>query len=258
MRFRMTPKETATFFKTANVSIIDRTIQFKNYKLHYVESGVEGNQPLIFVHGSPGSWDAFKMYLKDSMLVKKFRMIAVDRPGFGYSDFGTAQNLEVQTAQMLALIDTLQLKKPIILVGHSLGGPLVLSMAAQRSTAFSHVVVLSGAVDPNLENPEKWRPILMSTPIRYFIPGALRPSNDELWWLKNDLFVLQLKLKKITSNVLIIHGDKDRLVPYANVNFMKLYLENTKNTESLTIKNADHFIPWSHYEVIRNRLLQLK
>ena len=74
-------------------------------------------------------------------------------------------------------------------------------------------MILAGAIDPNAENPEEWRPILMAKPIKYLIPGALRPSNDELWWLKDDLKIMKPQLHKITSNVIIIHGTKDQLVP---------------------------------------------
>lgn len=257
MRMRMSSTETSSYFKAAKITFIEKTIRFKNYNMHYVESGSNNNQTVVFVHGSPGSWDAYKMYLRDSLLLKKYRLIAVDRPGFGHSNFGIAQDLKVQTKRMLAFIDTLQLNKPIIVVGYSLGGPLVLSMAAARTKMFRDVVVISGAVDPGLENPEKWRLVFMAKPIRYFVPGALRPSNDELWWLKNDLVNLQPDLKKIQSTVTIIHGDKDRLVPYANMKYMQLYLENSKKTDTLTIKNADHFIPWSHFDIIRNKILQL-
>ena len=258
VRMRMSAEKTASFFKKANVPFIDKIINFKNYNIHYIESGEKSKRTLIFVHGSPGSWDAYKMYLTDSLLLKEFRIIAVDRPGFGYSNFGFAQNLNIQTNRIVAFIDSLDIKKPITIIGHSLGGPLVLSMAAARPQQFEHVVVLSGAVDPNLENPEIWRPILMAKPIRYLIPGALRPSNDELWWLKNDLINLKPSLSKIQSTVTVIHGSKDRLVPYANVKFMQLNLTGTKKTEILTLKNADHFIPWTHFEIIRNKLLNLQ
>ena len=40
---------------------------------------------------------SFSEYMKDSMLLKKFRMVSVDRPGFGYSDYGQAQHLDVQS-----------------------------------------------------------------------------------------------------------------------------------------------------------------
>jgi pimeloyl-ACP methyl ester carboxylesterase len=35
---------------------------------------------VVFVHGSPGSWDAFIGFFKDSLLVGKARLISVDRP----------------------------------------------------------------------------------------------------------------------------------------------------------------------------------
>ena len=98
----------------------------------------------------------------------------------------------------------------------------------------------------------------MSKPLRYIIPGALRPSNDELWWLKTDLVNLKPNLKNIVANVTIIHGTKDRLVPFSNVNFMTLYIENAKKIKIIPIKNADHFIPWTHYNIVRDAILDLK
>ncbi len=257
MRMRSSSYETISFFNKAKIPFSQRKIQFDGYDMNFVETGSKENPPLIFVHGSPGSWNAYKKYLTDSLLLKKYRLIALDRPGFGYSDFADAQNLIIQTKRILALIDTLDLKKKVILVGHSYGGPLVLSLTTMRPQLFEHTVVLSGSVDPNLENPEKWRLFFMSKPMRYFVPGALRPSNDELWWLKKDLFDLQPTLKKITGKVTVIHGDKDRLVPYGNMKFMQLYLENTSKTDTLTIKRADHFIPWSHFDIIRDKLYNL-
>jgi pimeloyl-ACP methyl ester carboxylesterase len=60
---------------------------FDGHNLHYIETG-NAQKPTLILHGSPGSWNAFKEYLQDTTLLKKYRMIAIDRPGFGYSDFG--------------------------------------------------------------------------------------------------------------------------------------------------------------------------
>jgi hypothetical protein len=46
-----------------------------------------------------------------------------------------------------------------------------------------------------------------SVPLRYLVPGALRPSNDELWWLKN-LFKLSAGVEKNNKCCHIIHGTK--------------------------------------------------
>ena len=258
MTMRYSNKETKKFFAVSKTEFQDKTIVFEGYKIHYVATGNAENPTLFFVHGSPGSWNAFKEYLQDSLLLKKYRMIAIDRPGFGFSDFGDAQNLKVQSQRISEFIKKIDNKKPLILVGHSVGGPVVAQLAVDNPSWFKRLVILAGSLDPKAENPEKWRTVIKVSPLRYLIPGALRPSNDELWWLKKDLVDLEPELKNITSDVTIIHGTKDALVPYSNVAFMQKMFVNAKSLDTITIEKANHFIPWSHYEIVRNALLNIQ
>ena len=258
MTMRFSNKETTKFFAASKTEFQDKTMDFDGYQIHYVETGSIQNPTLFFVHGSPGSWNAFKEYLKDSLLLKKYRMIAIDRPGFGYSDFGDAQNLRVQSKRISEFIKKIDNKKPLILVGHSVGGPVVAQLAVDNPSWYKRLVIVSGSLDPKAENSEKWRTVIKVSPLRYLIPGALRPSNDELWWLKQDLVALEPELKKITCDVTIIHGTKDALVPYSNVAFMKKMFVNAKSIDTITIEKANHFIPWSHYEIVRNALLNIQ
>lgn len=258
MMMRFSNKETKKFFAVSKTEFQDKTIAFEGYKIHYVATGNVQNPTLLFIHGSPGSWNAFKEYLKDTLLLKKYRMIAIDRPGFGNSDFGEAQNLKVQSQRVSEFIKKMDNKKPLILVGHSVGGPVVAQLAVDNPSWYKRLVILAGSLDPKAENPEKWRTVIKASPLRYLIPGALRPSNDELWWLKQDLVDLEPELKKITCDVTIIHGTKDALVPYSNVAFMQKKFVNAKSIDTITIKKANHFIPWSHYEIVRNALLNIQ
>jgi len=258
MKMRMSSKKTKTFFTTSNTLFIDSVIKLDENNIHFIQTGQKDNPTLFFIHGSPGSWDAYKDYLKDTLLLKKYRMIAIDRPGFGFSDFGSAQNLQVQSKIIYNFIEKMAITKPIILVGHSMGGPVVTKLAEDHPKKFQLLVIISGSIDPKAENPEIWRPFIMKKPLRYLIPGALRPSNDELWWLKEDLQIMKPNLKNIVSDVLIIHGTKDRLVPYSNMSFMQKEFTNAKTVDTLSIKNADHFIPWTHYKIIRDALLGIK
>jgi len=259
MRMRMTAKKTTEFFSQSNTSFTDATFKISEiHQIHYIETGDSTKPTLFFLHGSPGSWDAYKTYLSDLDLQKKYRLIAIDRPGFGYSDFGEAQDLETQAKLILPFILSKNNNQPITLIGHSMGGPVIVKLATKNPKLFKNLVVLAGAVDPKAETPENWRPVLISKPIRYLIPGAFRPSNDELWWLKDDLKIMKPELYKITSNVIIIHGTKDPLVPYSNVAFMKKEFVNAKKIEIIPIENANHFIPWEHYEIIKKSLLNLE
>jgi pimeloyl-ACP methyl ester carboxylesterase len=258
MTMRMTPKETKTYFDTSKIAYLSKTFAVDKHKLHYIETGNPQNPTLLFIHGSPGSWDAYKRYLTDSLLLKRFRMIAIDRPGFGYSDFGSAEDLETQAKIIEAFIDSIDNHQPIILVGHSLGGPVAVKLAVDEPQNFKHLVILAGAVDPRMETAENWRLIFMAKPIRYLVPGAFRPANDELWWLKEDLYELRPKLKNISCDVTIIHGTKDPLVPFGNVEFMQKRFVNARSINVIAIENANHFIPWEHYDLIRNTLSQIK
>lgn len=258
MTMRFSRTETTKFFDVSKTEFQDKTLNFDGYKIHYIQTGAVQNPTLFFVHGSPGSWNAFKEYLQDTLLLKKYRMIAIDRPGFGNSDFGEAQNLSVQSQRISEFIKKIDNKKPLILVGHSVGGPVVAQLAADNPSWYKRLVILAGSLDPKAENPEKWRTVIKASPVRYLIPGALRPSNDELWWLKQDLVDLEPELKKITCDVTIIHGTKDALVPYSNMDFIKKSFVNAKSVDALTIEKANHFIPWSHYEIVRNALLTIQ
>lgn len=226
-------------------------------RLHYISTGSSEKPLLIFVHGSPGSWDAFKSYLTDQRLLERYQLIAIDRPGFGYSDFGEVMNLSDQAALIDSFIHSIADGRKVILAGHSLGGPLVLKLATLRSETYHHLVVIAGSVDPDAENPERWRPVIGAFPLRFLIPGALRPSNDELWLLKTDLKELAPQLRRVVSPVTIIHGSKDRLVPFSNAAFMETSLVHAASVNLEIFPGADHFIVWTDYERIRDILLKI-
>ncbi len=257
MLMRTNTKKTKQFFEKSNTVFNDKTFSYGENKIHYIQTGKDTNPTIVFVHGSPGSWDAYKNYLKDSLLLKKFRMFAIDRPGFGFSNFRKAQNLENQSKIITQFIKSIGNNKNIILVGHSMGGPVITKLAIDNPTFYSHLLILSGAIDPKAETPENWRRIIKAFPLRYLIPGAFRPSNDELWWLKKDLISIKPNLNEIISNITVIHGTKDPLVPFSNVEFIKNEFVNAKSMNIIPIENANHFIPWEHYELIRNSMLEL-
>jgi pimeloyl-ACP methyl ester carboxylesterase len=257
MTMRMSSKETANYFDTLKISYVSKTAVVGEHKIHFIQTGNSDKPTLFFVHGSPGSWDAYKQYLSDSLLLKKYRMIAIDRPGFGNSNFGNAEDLATQAQIIEDFITQVDNRQSLVLIGHSLGGPVILKMATEHPDRFPNLVVLAGSIDPKAETPELWRKILLSKPLRYLIPGALRPSNDELWWLKRDLYAMEPNLKHITAKVTIIHGTKDQLVPYQNMSYMNKQLVKAKSIDNISIEDANHFIPWEHFDLIRNTLLRL-
>lgn len=257
MSFRITDEEAKKQFSSKGLELTIKTVQAGARNIHYAISGDDNKPTLVFVHGTPGSWNAFIQYMQDKTLMQQFRIISVDRPGFGYSDFGKVMNLAAQARILNEWMKKIGNGKPVYLVGHSLGGPLIAKMAADEPGSYKGLVIISGSIDPDEEKPEKWRVLLFKTPLNYFLPGAFRPSNKELWFLKSDLQELKKDFSKITIPVYFIHGDKDTWVPPGNVAFGKKMLNNASQIGELMLPKGNHFIPWTHYNEIRDVLLQL-
>ena len=257
MTFRKSDEEAKKEFAKEDVSLKTATIVVNGCRIHYAMTGDDTLPTIFFVHGTPGSWDAFESYLMDQELLQHFRMVSIDRPGFGHSDYGSPQHLPKQSELMSPLFKILNNHKPMFLAGHSLGGPMVVKLAADNRGVFSGIVIISGSIDPAEEKPEKWRPILFKTPLNYFVPGAMRPSNEELWYLKTDLVDLKKDFPKITCPVYFIHGASDTWVPPANVDYGKKMLVNASHIEETLIPGANHFIPWSKFNDIKDVLLKL-
>lgn len=257
MQFRISDTEAVSRFKKDHVALVTETVHVDGYPIHYVRTGSDSLPTLFFVHGSPGSWSAFEQYLKDSDLLREYRMIAIDRPGFGYSNFGEARDLQTQSDLMSPVIAQLRNGQPMYVIGHSLGGPVAVKLEADNPSTFSGMVLLAGSVDPREEKPEKWRPWLIKTPLELLVPGAMAPSNRELWYLKKDLVTLREDFPKVTCPVWIVHGDKDSFVPVGNAAYAQKLLVNAASVDVIILKGANHFIPWNRYSDIKKVLLAL-
>jgi pimeloyl-ACP methyl ester carboxylesterase len=257
MTMRKPDEDARKEFAKDSVALTMATIIVDGRHIHYALTGNNELPTIFFVHGTPGSWDAFENYLKDKELLLHFRMVSVDRPGFGFSDYGTPEHLGRQSELISPLFRVLNNHKPMFIAGHSLGGPLVIKLAADNPAVFSGIVIISGSIDPAEEKPEKWRPILYKTPLNYFVPGAMRPSNKELWYLKKDLIDLKPDFSKITCPVYFIHGAIDTWVPPGNVEYGRKLLVNASRIEVKLIPGANHFIPWTKYNEIKQILLKL-
>jgi pimeloyl-ACP methyl ester carboxylesterase len=257
MTFRKADDEMRKEFQQNGVTLKTATEKIEGRHIHYAQTGQDSLPTLAFIHGTPGSWNAFSNYMEDKDLLQKYRMISIDRPGFGYSDFGMAENLQRQSELMSPLFRKLRNGKPIYLIGHSLGAPMIILLFADNPDLFAGLVLISGSVDPAIEKPERWRPLIFNTPLNLFVPGAFKPSNVELWYLKKDLIRLKEAYTKINCPVYFIHGDHDTWVPPGNVSYAKKLLVHAKSIEEHMLPGGNHFIPWTKYKEIKQVLLQL-
>lgn len=222
-------------------------------KIRTYSSGLEeeGAAVVIFVHGSPGKTSGWKDYLTDKELGENFRIIAYDRPGYGE----TGQPWRPLGEQISAL-NTLVNEQtgPVTLVGHSMGGPIVLGSTADQPEKVVHTIVLAGSVDPERGPTRKLNAFLKKTHLDTLLPKSLKTSNDEVHGLRPGLEDLETRLADIKSPVTVIQGKKDKLVPHQNVDYLREKLTHTE-LKVISLPNEGHFLPWKQMPLIKNEIL---
>ena len=257
MKFRITDNKAKTEFAQKGIKINFLNIDADGIKMHYAKTGSDTLPTLFFVHGSPGSWDAFKNYMMDTALLNRFRIISVDRPGFGYSDFGTAYHLSDQALLVNKIIQKESNQKAVHLIGHSIGGPVIVQIAQDYPEEFASLTLLAGSISPTDEPKEYWRYLFMYTPLKWLMPGAFKPSNNEIIYFKKDLYGIDTGYAALQLPVTFIHGDADKFVTVKNVEYGKKKLQNNPAVKIIIIPGASHFIPWEHFDIIKAHLLTL-
>lgn len=254
--FRLSQKQLNKQFEGAAIKPVQHKIQSGDLLINYAEAGYDSLPVAFFVHGSPGSWSAFVDFMKDSLLLTQVKIVAVDRPGFGYTDFGNGvKSLEKQSEYLKPLVEKYRKNgNKMILIGHSLGGPLIARMAMDYPQLIDNLIIVAGSIDPELEPNEKWfRVPLNFPPIRILIPKSFRASNTEILHLKPELEKMVPLWANITQPVTVIHGGKDFLVDPENVDFARKMLTQAK-TEFVVVDSMSHFVPWTHPQLIKNAI----
>jgi len=103
---------------------------------------------ILLIHGLSGSTFSWR-YVVDSLVEKGYSVVAVDLPGFGLSQRKPAvsQSNANRAKLMLGLIENIESKGPWHLVGHSIGGGVVVSMALKKTSGIESIVLVAGLID---------------------------------------------------------------------------------------------------------------
>lgn len=118
-------------------------IEVDGVRLHYVDRG-EG-PVVVLLHGNGVLLQDFEVSGVLDLAAKDHRVLAFDRPGFGYSDRprSTVWTPAAQAELIAKAIEQLGIEQAVI-VGHSWGTMVALAMALDRPKLVSGLVLLSG------------------------------------------------------------------------------------------------------------------
>jgi branched-chain amino acid transport system permease protein len=120
--------------------------------IYYVEKG--DGTPVLYVHGNNTSSRSFEKVMD----VPGCRTVALDMPNFGRSGPLPAEvTLDRYADVVLQFAETLRLDRPV-LVGHSLGGGVAISMAARHPERFRALVLVDSMAPSGMAVDEKFFP----------------------------------------------------------------------------------------------------
>jgi pimeloyl-ACP methyl ester carboxylesterase len=224
--------------------------------IHYAATGRPDTQPVVFIHGTPGSWQAFAEYMADDTLASKAYLISVDRPGFGKSGHKQmVTSLKQQAVFLQPLLHSKNGAQKAILVGHSLGAPIAARLAMDYPKLVGAMVLVAPSLDPDLEKPRWYNKLAASSLINWAVPAELALANEEIMPLEQELRDMLPLWKTIKIPVVVIQGEKDRLVAPGNADFAQRVLNSSSKV--IRLPEAGHFVLWRQPRIIRKEILNL-
>ena len=220
--------------------------------LSYIRAGAPSGQKVIFLHGTPGSRNAWDEYLLE--VPADLEYISLDRPAFGDSDPRRVLSLARQGEITAAFLQPDAEGRLPILIGHSYGATLAAWMAAEYPDQIGAIFLLAGSMTNKLDRPylvQRWG---VHPPWRWLIPGGLRRANDEVVALDTELAGFEDEMHRIVAPVVVLQGRKDGLVSHKNVEVIRANMINAAAMDITILEEAGHFLPWEHVAEVKTLL----
>jgi pimeloyl-ACP methyl ester carboxylesterase len=127
----------------------DRTLRLGDgRRLGYAERGDPGGRPLLYFHGWPGARVEARL-ADEPAKAAGVRLVALDRPGMGFSDFQRGRTFVDWSADVVEVADALQLDRFAVL-GISGGGPYAAACAWKLSDRVTRAGIVSGLAPLNV------------------------------------------------------------------------------------------------------------
>ncbi|MEL6536226.1 MAG: alpha/beta hydrolase [Bacteroidota bacterium] len=227
----------------------DRTIR-------YLSIGADSLPTTLLIHGAPSSLTSWMRYLKDTTITRHTRLVAVDRPGYGGSGFGVAEpSVAKQSALLKPLLDSLAGAPQLMVVGSSYGGTLTTRLAMDYPERISRIMLISASVAPGQEKIYKASYFIKLPGLKQLTPTMITMANVEKLNHYEQLKAMEPLWDHIDVPVTILHGNRDDLIYYDNALFAQAMLSQSPQVELVTVSKADHGLPWSHPELVKEKLL---
>jgi pimeloyl-ACP methyl ester carboxylesterase len=161
-------------------------------RLGYAEFGDHSGRPVFYFHGLPGSRLEAKL-LDQPARRNGIRVIAVDRPGFGLSDFQAGRVIADWPRDISELADALGLDR-FAVVGNSGGGPYAAACARYLAPRLTGAILVCG-LGPLAERDA-------FTGMAFWVKSVLGAARNSPWLLTQIARTVVFCLRRVPEQAL--------------------------------------------------------
>ncbi|MCX8103005.1 MAG: alpha/beta hydrolase [Candidatus Bipolaricaulota bacterium] len=228
------------------------TVKVHQTELYFARAG-QGQPALLFVHGAGGDHTLWGQQLRD--LAQNFTVAALDLNGHGRSPARAGDGVQTYVADVLAVLEALA--APTVLVGHSMGGAIALTVALQRPKNLIGLgLVGTGAklkVHPQIlelcqTDFERAVELVISWAFAEHADPALKDkARDSMHrngqaalsrdFLSCSTFDVMNRLSEISVPTIVICGREDKLTP---VKYSEYLQQNIPSAQLKILERAGH------------------
>lgn len=166
-----------------------RFVEVDGVRLHYVERG-QGS-PVVLLHGNVTIGQDFELSGVLDLAAARHRVIAFDRPGYGYSTRprGRVWTPDAQADVLKKALEQLGVTQPVV-VGHSWGTLVALAMATRHPEFVKSLVLVSGYYFPSLRLDVPYGALPAIPMLGTLLRHTYSPLLGRLFWplLKRVMF----------------------------------------------------------------------
>lgn len=256
--FVYTDRELAEHYAHKKITPEYKQLAFLNKKIHYAKISVNDSLPLlVFIHGAPGAWYGYMNLMDDTILQKKFKMIAIDRMGYGKSNPGKAElSTQLQALSVLEVIhDENNNDQKVTLLGRSYGSPIAAWIAIRYPQLVNHLYMVSPVIDPAAEKFFWFSGLGKTKVMQALLPSFMNVATHEKYAHVAEMTKMLGEWRKLFVPTTVLCGENDHIADTANYSFAKSHLLNCA-AQCLMLKNTGHLITYEKAELVRNLLLR--
>ncbi len=204
------------------------------YQMMSSQSGARGS--LLFLHGAGGSSKKWTRLLDAGM--NGWNMVALDLPGHGESSGNPLEQISAYAGTIKEFLEVSALPRPLVIAGHSMGASISLLTALKYPDIVDGLVLIGAGARMSV-NKQMLEQLAQGTFDTGFLKISYGPDTpaellqSELEQIAKvpqrylyidfnacDSFDVSEQLGSLAIPVLILIGDKDKMTPLRNSEFL--------------------------------------